>query len=163
MLISCCRYCLRTHLPREGTEARKWCCRHSPTCHDRLMPPIPERGRKLKFHNVMHGVRVITRIDNPISPRGDGNFPTYSPAALPIIPIDNPISPRGDGNSATTSPTSYTRAFASITPFPREGTETLFPFLDVCANRKGSITRFPREGTETRLIRRCAVPDSSDR
>ena len=45
-------------------------------------------------------VTFHVQIDNPISPRGDGNTPSVSKTInLRPMLIDNPISPRGDGNS----------------------------------------------------------------
>ena len=41
--------------------------------------------------------RIVNAIDNPISPRGDGNYSIVF-AWHVLIAIDNPISPRGDGN-----------------------------------------------------------------
>ena len=43
--------------------------------------------------------RIVNAIDNPISPRGDGNRRKVSHVRGEIVRIiDNPISPRGDGN-----------------------------------------------------------------
>ena len=38
------------------------------------------------------------QIDNPISPRGDGNSAKAEVIVDRAVQIDNPISPRGDGN-----------------------------------------------------------------
>ena len=95
-------------------------------------------------------MQVVPRIDNPISPRGDGNclfqqIPENTGGTIdnPISPrgdgncgiiasqirrckrgeIDNPISPRGDGNRSVKLARKLI-LYRSITPFPREGTET---------------------------------------
>ena len=64
------------------------------------------------------------------------------------LKIDNPISPRGDGNALIAAISAYCLVI-SITPFPREGTETFFNVAFNANYELLSITPFPREGTET--------------
>ena len=85
-----------TPIPREGTETQ-----HAIAAYFDLqgesITPFPREGTETS--------RVIT--DN----------------SCHDLEIDNPISPRGDGNTPSVSKTINLRE--SITPFPREGTETL--------------------------------------
>ena len=85
-----------TLFPREGTETG----RYGRTCAMRLRESItlfPREGTETPILTC-YQLGCQLKIDNPISPRGDGNPPISVKAEFNCGKIDNPISPRGDGN-----------------------------------------------------------------
>ena len=121
----------------------------------------------------MHS-RIRFQIDNPISPRGDGNcrcqrgvrgchrrsitpFPREGTETMPIFVmfivvsslIDNPISPRGDGNFVIITRLKITKLFIIDNPISPRGDGNFSTNSDTLSAYV-SITPFPREGTETR-------------
>ena len=136
-----------TPFPREGTETRLL-RRQGLELTVGSITPFPREGTETRTRNAHVKDTFAFRIDNPISPRGDGNPYRSNTWAHTRSHIDNPISPRGDGNFICSKQIGI--FIKSITPFPREGTETFENHAKQVARPVESITPFPREGTETR-------------
>ena len=117
--------------------------------------PISPRGdgNLATRRQVFH---AASKIDNPISPRGDGNSSNWSDNRTPRV-IDNPISPRGDGNPLMIGSIWSTNTRIDNPISPRGDGNSV---AAICKNdgHAKSITLFPREGTETfRRALRCPI------